>query len=453
MGAMKLPQIPLLENLRNDPLFSRVIKTSSHFFSSSTISTGLSVVQSVLAARLLGVASFGLLGMVMSYTTSVNRLLSFRMSEAVVRYGGEYVERKDQQKTAALIKASSFAEGVVSLIAFLVVILSADLATRYILKTPDTQRLLTLYAFGLLANFNVETSTGILQITHKIKLQGLINLLQAVVSTGVIVAAYFLNGTLEAVLSGYLVGKIISGLGILIAAQIQTYHLLKKNWFKASIKDLPDLKEMAKFAFSSNLSATAILAFRESELLWIGLFLSTEAAGYYKAAYAIVSLLSVPANPLILTTYPEINRLIVQKSWARLHDFLRKITTFSFIYNAAITLGLIFFGTFILRIYGEQYEAAYPALIALLVGFVFNYIFFWNRPLLLSLGLPAFPFKSTLIAGIIKIVLAFPLVPRFGYIAEAGLLSFYYIASVGANVWRGLKDIREKENLVPDALT
>ena len=449
---MKLPNLPLLENLRNDPIFSRVIKTSSHFFSASTISTGLSVVQSVLAARLLGVASFGLLGMVMSYTTSVNRLLSFRMSEAVVRYGGEYLEQKDRQKAAALIKASSFAEGIVSLIAFLVVSLSADLATRYILKTPDTQRLLTLYAFGLLANFNVETSTGILQITHKIKLQGLINLLQAVVTASIITAAYFLNGTLEAVLSGYLFGKIISGLGILIAAQIQTHRLLETNWLKASIKDLPDLKEMIKFAFSSNLSATAILAFRESELLWIGLFLSTEAAGYYKAAYAIVSLLSVPANPLILTTYPEINRLIVQKSWARLRDFLRKITTFSFIYNTAIALGLIFFGKFILRIYGEQYEAAYPALIALLLGFVFNYILFWNRPLLLSLALPAFPFKSTLIAGMIKIALAFPLVPRFGYIAEAGLLSFYYVASVGANVWRGLKDIREKEKLTPDAL-
>ena len=442
---MKLPNIPLIENLRNDPIFSRVIKTSSSFFSASTISTGLSVLQSVLAARLLGVASFGLLGIVMSYTTSVNRLLSFRMSETVVRYGGEYLEQKDEKKLAALVKASSFSEGIVSIIAFFVVILSADLATRFILKTPDTQRLLTLYAFGLLANFNVETSTGILQITHKVKQQGLINLFQAIVTASIITTAYFIDGSLEMVLAGYLIGKAISGLGILIVAQLQLRKVLQTNWLKASIRGLPDIKEMGIFAFTSNLSATAILAFRESELLWIGLFLSSEAAGYYKAAYAIVSLLSVPANPLILTTYPEFNRLIVQKSWARLKDFMRKVTSFSLLYNSAIAIGLIVFGKFILRIYGEEYVPAYPALLALLVGFVFNYIFFWNRPILLSLGLPGFPFKSTLVAGTLKIALAFPLVPRFGYIAEAGLLSLYYIVSVGANVLRGMKEIRRKE--------
>jgi len=447
---MKFPNIPLLENLRNDPIFSRVIKTSSSFFSASTISTALSVVQSVLAARLLGVASFGLLGMVMSYTTSVNRLLSFRMSETVVRYGGEYLEQKDEKKLAALVKASSFSEGIVSVIAFLVVLLTADLATRFILKTPDTQRLLTLYAFGLLANFNVETSTGILQITNNVKQQGWINLIQAVVTASIITTVYFIDGSLEMVLSAYLIGKAISGLGILLAAQIQLRRILPKHARRASIRSLPNLKEMGVFAFTSNLSATAILAFRESELLWIGLFLSSEAAGYYKAAYAIVSLLSVPANPLILTTYPEFNRLIVQKSWTRLKDFMRKVTSFSLLYNSAIAVGLIVFGKFILRIYGEEYVPAYPAMIVLLIGFVFNYIFFWNRPILLSLGLPGFPFKSTLVAGALKIALAFPLVPRFGMVAQAGLLSLYYIISVGANVLRGVREIRLKEK---EALT
>ena len=99
-----------------------------------------------------------------------------------------------------------------------------------------------------------------------------------------------------------------------------------------------------------------------------------------------------------------------------------------------------------MSIYGEPYTAAYPALLALLVGFTFNYILFWNRPLLLSLGLPSYPLKATIVSGVAKILLAFPLVPRFGYVAEAALLSFYYITSVGAIVWRGVKEIRQNEN-------
>jgi len=261
-----------------------------------------------------------------------------------------------------------------------------------------------------------------------------------------IVYAFFTNGNVQFVLFAYLAGKVVLGIGIFATAFFQLTIRLGSGWWKADINLIPKVKELARFAFTSNLSATAILVFRESEILWVGYFLTSEAAGYYKASYSIVSLLSVPANPFILTTYPEINKLVVQKAWPRLKDFLKKITTISTAYNLALALGFVIFGEWLLSIYGAEYVAAYPALLALLVGFTFNYIFFWNRPLLLSLGLPEYPLKATIVAGIAKLALAFPLVPRFGYIAEAVLLSLYYITSVGAIVLRGVKEIRARIN-------
>ncbi len=123
---------------REDHLLKRVIGSSSVLFSSNTISLGLSVIQSILAARLLGPAGFGLVAIVMSYASTVNGLLSFRMSELVVRYGGEYLEKDEKEKAAALVKAASLSEAGVSLLAFLFVLLTATLASEYIGKTPDT---------------------------------------------------------------------------------------------------------------------------------------------------------------------------------------------------------------------------------------------------------------------------------------------------------------------------
>jgi O-antigen/teichoic acid export membrane protein len=431
--------------VKEDALLGKVLRNSAHLFSSNSLSLALSMVQGILAARLLGPAGYGLIGIVMGYASTVNGLLSFRMSELIVRYGGEYLERDERDRAAALVKAATLTEGAVSVLAFLVVLLSAGSATRYFAKTPGTETLFIVYALGLLANFNVETSTGILQVTDKIKLQGVINFVQTIITASVITAAFFLQGSLQIVLGAYLLGKMILGLGMFATAQVHLRRVLQRSWLTVPIKSLPAFKEMAKFAISSNLSATAILVFRESEILWVGFFLSSEAAGYYKAAYAIISLLSVPANPLILTVYPELNRLIVQEAWPRLRDFLRKVTTLSFAYNLLLALGLVFFGRWVLGIYGEQYVVAYPAMMALLVGFVFNYTLFWNRPLLLSLGLPEIPLKATVVVGVTKLALAFPLVPLRGYVAEAALLSFYYIASVGAIVWRGMKEIRLKE--------
>ncbi len=161
-------------------------------------------------------------------------------------------------------------------------------------------------------------------------------------------------------------------------------------------------------------------------------------------AYTLVSFLSVPADPLIAATFPEINRLIVQRAWPALRSFLRKITTIAFAINVAAALGFIFLGRFVLTIYTghEEFTAAYPTMLALFVGLAFNYTLFWNRPLLLAFGLPDFPIWATLTAGLVKVALAFWLVPKFGILAAGALLSYYYIASVGIMALRGTKETR-----------
>ena len=432
---------------REDQLISRVIRSSSVLFSSNTISLGLSVVQSVLAARLLGPAGFGLIAIVMGYVSTVNGLLSFRMGELVVRYGGEYLEKGENDKAAALVKAAMLSEGTVSLLAFFFVLLSAGLASQYIAKTPGTAWLFGVFSLSLLANFSFETCTGVLQALEKIRLQGWVNLLQSILIAGLITFAYFTKGSLQFVLFAYLAGKVLLGLGMFSTAVYHLTRRLGRGWWRASFSSLPDFRELARFAISSNLSGTAILVFRESEVLWVGYFLNSEAAGYYKAAYAIILLLALPVHPLILTVYPEINRLIVQEAWPRLRDFLRKVTTVALAYNLALGLGILLFGRRLLWIYGEQYVSAYPALIVLLAGMFFNFTLFWNRPLLLSLGLPTYALMATLAAGFLKTALAFPLVPRYGYVMEAALLSLYYIVSVGMMVWRGRQEIRRQAAL------
>ena len=441
-----------MSHWRQDNLLGKVIRNSLHLFTNNTISLGLSILQGALVVRLLGPADVGLITIVMGYASTINSIFSFRMGELVVRYGGEYMEKGENKKASALLKAASWTEGIVSALAFIFVFLTSGWASQNIAKTPGIAWMFTTFALGLLANFNAETSTGILQITDKIKLQGTINLIQSTITSSIIIAAFLWNGTLETVLIAYLISKTILGLGMFIVAQMQLQRVLGRNWWKESSSILTSFRELVGFAVSSNISATIIKVFRESEPLWVGYFLSTTAVGYYRVAYTIVSFLSIPADPLISTTFPEINRLVTQRAWPRLKDFLRKVTSLAFAYNLVLALCLVAFGRWIILIYsGEQYISAYPALVALLIGLAFNYTLFWNRPLLLSLGLPKIPIKVTLIVGLIKIGLAFLIVPRYGYVAEAALLSFYYIVSVGMMVWYGLREIRHQEQKHEDS--
>ena len=442
-----MPLLPKISStLREDNLFRRVISNSLHLFSNNAISLGLSVLQGALMTRLLGASGFGLLGIITFYASTMNSIFSFRMSELVVRYGGEYLEKGAKNKASALIKAAGLTELLVSVLAFIIVALTAGWAELNLAKTPDVAWMFTLYATGLLANFNVETSAGVLQLTDKIRLQGRINLIQSIITSIIIVAAFVWNGTLQTILVAYLLSKTILGLGMFIAAQVQLHRVLGGGWWRESFSSLTAPRELIRFAVSSNVSATIIKIFRESEILWVGFFLSTTAAGYYRVAYTLVGFLSIVTDPLISSTFPEINRLVVQGAWERLKDFLRKVTSLSFVYNFAIALGFVFLGQWAIIIYSDEtFLPAYPALIALVVGLAFNYTLFWNRPLLLSLGLPEFPIKVTLIVGLIKIALAFVLVPQYGIVAAGALLSFYYIASVGIMAWRGRTEIFNRQ--------
>ena len=438
--------------LRQDVLLGRVVRNSAHLFTSNAASLALSLLQGILAARMLGPAGYGLVALVMSYASTVNGLFSFRMGELVVRYGGQYLEEGDKPRAAALIKVSAVAELAVSSLAFVVVALTSGAAARFVAKAPGIEWMFVLYGLGLLCNSNAETATGVLQITNKIKTRGKLNLIQALFSAAIIVAVFSWNeragvgaGTaLLAVLAAFLLGKAILGIGLFVAGWSELDRVLGRDWRHADISTLPSLRELFGFALSSNLSATAILVFRESEVLWVGLFLNNEAAGLYKVAYTIVGLLSVPADPLILSVYPEANRLVVQKAWRRLEDFLKKITSLAFLYNVVLALGLLLLGRWLLSIYGGQYTVAFPAILALLAGLVFNYTLFWNRPLLLSFGLQNFALGAIVIAGVLKVGLAIPLVPRYGYVMEAILLSAYYIISVGLIVWRGLRELSRR---------
>ncbi len=437
----------LLSKFKDDPLFGKVLRSSGKLLSANTISLGLSVLQGVMVARLLAPEGLGLIRVIMVYASTVNSILSFRMSELVVRYGSEYLAKNEKDKAAAIIKAAGITEALVSLLAFIVVFFTAGIAEKYFTETTGIAWMFTIYALGLLASFNLETSTGVLQVTHKIELQGVFNLTQNIIATLIIGAAFLWNGTLLVVLGAYLFGKVILGLGMFIAAQMQLQKHLGSGWWKVSLSNLTSTRELIRFAVSSNISATIIKIFRESELLWAALFLPTSVVGLYSVAYAIVSFIAIPADPLISTTFPEINRLIVQKAWPQLKDFLRKITTLSFAYNLMIGIGFAVFGRWIILIYsGSEFLGAYPALVALTIGMVFNYILFWNRPLLLSLGLPDFPIWVTLAVGIFKVSLAFWLIPKYGIVAAGALLSFYYIASVGIMALRGVQKIGQNEN-------
>ncbi len=207
-----------LSRLLDNPLMRRMLRNSGYLFSATGVTAFLSMLQSILAGRLLGVAGFGILGVITMFASVINKLASFRMGELVIKYVGHYTEVGEKERAAAVFKAAALVEMVASLIAFGLIWLLAPLGARYLAKDASAQSWFIIYGLIVIANLIAESSTGLLQLFDRYKRMAALNVVQSLVTLSIIIVAYVTGGGMFQVLLAYLGGKVIGATGLSIAA-------------------------------------------------------------------------------------------------------------------------------------------------------------------------------------------------------------------------------------------
>lgn len=406
----------------------------------------MSMLQGILAARLLGPATLGVLGAITTFTSTVNRFASFRMNELVVRYVGYYQESGDQQRAAAVFKAASLLEMGGSLIAFVIIWLFAPWGARYFAHDQSLTIWFQIYGLIVLANLFMESAQGLLQVFDRFRAIAAITVFESAVTLLLIAFAFANKAGLTGVLMAYMAGKIIGAVGFTLLALWQAHLAWGKAWWRTPLTLLMgEMRSLLTFAFSTNFSSTISLLAKDSEVLWVSAFLGTTQAGYYKLALSLANMLQLPVSPLPKATYPELAREVARRSWTNVRYVLKQGSRISAAYSIPATLTLILAGRWLIAtIYDPDFLPAYPALVILLVGYTFVNIFYWNRVALLALSHPVYPTIVNFTGMVMKVSAIFWLAPQGGYLVFAGLLVGYYLFTVGLAVARVYLDLRTK---------
>ncbi|GAB4481146.1 MAG: lipopolysaccharide biosynthesis protein [Anaerolineales bacterium] len=436
IGRLPDPFRKWMEKFFSNPLLRRVVKNSAYLFSATGLAAAIGMLQGILTARLLGVANYGILGAIIVFTSVINRFASFRMSELVVRYVGEFEEQGNQRHSAALFKAAALVEMAASLVAFGLIWALSPLGARWLAKDSATVHWFALYGWIVIANLIAESSTGLLQIFDRFRRLAWLQVAGSLVTLTFIALAYFARGGLGAVLWAYILGKSVGALGFTWAALREATHRWGKGWWNAPLNLLrPKWGELARFAISTNISASLSLINKDSELLWISFLRNPLETGYYKLALSLVNIVQMPISPLPQTTYPELSRQMARGEWKSVRALLRQGSLLAGGYTLAAAVGLAVLGKPLIRVlYTDPYLPAYPALMILLLGFLVANTFYWHRPALLAIGRAEFPAQVNFGLAILKICGIFWLVPKYGYLANAALLSASYLLGVGISV-------------------
>lgn len=438
----------IYSGLRGDALLQRVVRNSSYLFGSNTIAALLNVVQGIFVVRLLGDAGYGLFTIVTDFASNTNRLLSFRMSEVVVKYVGEALAQEDKERAAALVKGIGLTEAVTSVAAYLVLLALSEWGARTFADNATVVYLFRFYGLFLLANLIYETSVGVLQTTDKFKRVALANFYQSIAVTLLILLAFVVDWGMLGVLTAYLIGKTVAAIMIAVFAVRELNHKLGQAWIRAPLSLVRDWRSILRFAFSTNLNGTINLFARDNLRLYLAAFLPDAQIGYFKLASHLLNLVMLPIEPFIWPTYAEITRTVAQQQWQATRRLLKQVSTIGGVWTLLAGGGLIALGWWIIPfLYGSEMAPAYLSLVILLIGYAFANIFNWNRPLLLALGHPGYPLMVAAVVGAIEVTLIFTLVPRGNYLTAAAIFSGYLAVSIIWMVLRGLTIIRREESL------
>jgi O-antigen/teichoic acid export membrane protein len=435
-----------LRSWGQDRLLWGIIKNSGYLFSSNSAAVVLTALQGILAARLLGIEGYGVLAAtIIPFVSNINRLLSFRMSELVVKYVGQYLVEGRRDRAAAVVKGAAMVEAATAVLAFAVLLAAAPLAANLIAKDPSAAPFFMLYGIIIITNAFYETSLGVLQVSRLFKRIALVNFIQSVLTASIILWAYLSQGGILEVLLAYLVGKTFAGGTVVFLAYRQLTFTVGRAWLRAPLSLLPERRELFRFAVSTNLNGTVNLIARDSETLLIAFLRSPIEAGYYRIALTLINLVMLPIEPLISTTYAEIARTVSRRDWGLTRRLLKRVSALSAVWTLGAGGVIAALGWLIIPIlYSPEYSPAYPALLILIVGYGFANIFNWSRTLMLALGMPAYPVKVSAAAAAVKTAGTFAFVGAYGYLLQAVLLSGYFLAANGLVLWRGLSEIQAR---------
>jgi len=460
-----------------DKLLRGVLKNTSYLFSSNTLTAALSMVNSIFVTRLLGVDGLGLVTTVQTFASNINRFLSFRMSEVVVKYLGQALannpgidgeeihstegvqDSPPNQRAAAIVKGIGMIEAATSILAYLILVLLSQWAARVLVKDPSLAALFPIYGLMLLANLVYETSAGVLQTYKRFNWLGIINTIQSIITVILIVLAFIFHRDVLFILGAYLLGKSFSGISIAILAFRQMNHSLGSRWWHTSVRQIKDWRSILGFAVNTNLNGTLNLVTRDNAPLYLAALspanVTQAYVGYFKLGLSIINFVTLPIDPFIWPTYAEITRTIASRQWQKTRRLLKQVSAIASAWTLAAAAGIALLGWWLIPlVYGPSASPVYPVVLILLVGYGMANIFNWNRPLMLAFGKPSYPLLVAVGVGVIEILLILRLVPMGGYLVMAAILSAYLAVSVGLIAWKGWRliqvhEVSERDSVEP----
>ena len=417
-----------------DEIYKKLVKNSSWLFAGKSVGSIFSGVQGILIARYLGLLQLGLFSIVQAFVDVLNIFIDLRVWEAATKYVGDHWKSGEKDKACSLIKFFYLIDIITGILAFTVATLTAEIATKYFIKTDGAEVYIYVYAFSLLITSPNTTSQAILRVFDKFKTIAFIGTFQNFVKIVFVIIAILMDKGIYGILVAFVLGNFIGFIINFYYVNLTLNEHGLSGWWKRKIFFQGfNFGEIFRFLFHTSFYGS-LKALKDKYLgiLILGYFAGKEAAGLYKLARSFLKIISKIADPLYEAIYPELVKVYEGDNISNFVSLIKRATIGMSKIIVPIGIVVFIFADQILSlVYGSEFGLATGVVRILVFAVIISDLASFTSTAFLAVGRPGIRTKIETAALVVYITLLFVLVPVLAQIGAAlSLLAFAVVLAI-----------------------
>jgi O-antigen/teichoic acid export membrane protein len=405
---------------------------------SNAAQTTLGLVATVITARALSVQEFGSLSLIVAYGAVVTQLFSFQSIYAVIQIGTGARERGTMAAFLGVVRVGVWIDIAGALLAASVAWIGVLLAAGWLSIDAAQVTAVSVSCLGIATNIS-GTPTAVLRMRDRYQSF----LWQGAVAGGAKLAfcliAFFLEGNLLVFVIAWTLAQVLGnvmliGLGMNEISKIQSEAAIAPMGVLATFRTFPKLGTVL---VQSNLLATMRMV-RETDILVVGYLLDSTAAGVFRIARQVGTVVHKLVDPFFHAIYPDLATASERAGPAEVIGLVKKA---SLLIGGTSSLGLVLFALIgepmIATLLGSDYRTAFiPASFMVLGAVIWSFGHPFS-PALMVWGRYGTVLNVTTVYSVLYVALVWLLADRWGVAGAAAAYAVFqllWVFTIGAKM-------------------
>ncbi len=397
-------------------MLRRVLKNFAVVLRGRGIAAAFSVTAAGLMANALSATEFGLVILLHTYIMVVRGALNFRTFETIVRFGIPLVDAGDDVGLRALLRSTMIIDMAAASLATIAGIAAAPLAGHLLQWDSDMVAWAAIYSLIILSTAN-GTPNGILRIYDRFDALGIQSTVGPALRLLSVSIAWALDAPMPVFIiawgAAFAVGHVymmVRGINELKA------HMDARLWSGFRWREIRQRqREFWKFIGVVYWQTNIDLLPKHVSTLLAGALLGPAAAGLFRLAREFSTVLAGPAALLREVIFPDLTRSFHARDEG-FHAALWKTAFFAGSAGLVFVVLSLFISRPILAVVGEEYVAAAPLLVLMLLAATFELAGASLRAAVYAMGKAASILRIHFIGIITYVVMFLVLTPITGLI-------------------------------------